>query len=89
MIERTNAELKSARARGKNGGFPHGVSVFLKDKIRGSDLSHKSAPKSIVESVFKVEQTGNKPRHHTVILPKPVTPEVTQKFNKIFKPKTK
>jgi len=62
---------------------------MLKDKVKGSDLSHKSALKSTVESVFKVEQTGNKPRHHTVILLKPVAPEVTQKFNEIFKPKTK
>ncbi|KMQ61893.1 hypothetical protein ACM40_06105 [Chryseobacterium sp. BLS98] len=73
----------------EDAGFPHGVSTMLKDKVKGSDLSHKSALKSTVESFFEVEQTGNKPRHHTVILPKPVTPEVTQKFNEIFKPKTK
>ncbi|WP_295222081.1 hypothetical protein [uncultured Chryseobacterium sp.] len=73
----------------EDNGFRHGVSSMLKDKIKGSDLSHKSAIKSTVEKFFKVKQTGNNPRHHTIILPKPVTPDVTQQFNKIFKPKTK
>jgi hypothetical protein len=62
---------------------------MLKDKVKGSDLLHKSVLKFTVGSVFKVEQTGNKPRHHTVILPKPVTTEVAQQFNDVLKPKTK
>jgi hypothetical protein len=88
--EAETAEFLAKKAQeAENAGFPHGVSVMLKDKIQGSDLTHKSALKSTVEEFFEVKQTGNKPRHHTVILPKPVTSEVAQQFNKVFKPKTK
>ena len=43
--------------------------------------------KNDVEKQFEVKQTGNNPKHHTVILPKPVTEQTAEKFNSLFKPK--
>ncbi|SIR54275.1 RHS repeat-associated core domain-containing protein [Chryseobacterium sp. RU33C] len=83
--ETTESLAKQAKAA-EEAGFPHGISTMLKDKIKGSDLQHKSAPKSTVESFFKVVQTGKNPKHHTVVLPKPVTSKVTEQINEIFKP---
>lgn len=76
-ILKLSEQAKQAEAA----GFPHGVST----KPSSSDLAHKVASKSEVEKVFKVQRTGNKKSHHTVILPKPVTQKVTDLFNDIFK----
>jgi hypothetical protein len=83
--ETTESSAKQAQAA-EDAGFPHGISTMLKDKIKGNDLNHKSAFMSTVEKSFKVLQTGNNKRHHTVILPKPVTSKVTEEINRIFKP---
>ncbi len=82
------ADLADQAKRAEDNGFPHGVSTRLKDRVSGSDRKHRSAPKDEVEASFPVEQTGNDPRHHTVILPKPVNSEVVDEFNRIFKPKS-
>jgi RHS repeat-associated protein len=83
--ETTESLAKQAQAA-EDAGFPHGISTMLKDKIKGNDLNHKNAFMSTVEKSFKVLQTGNNKRHHTVILPKPVTSKVTEEINRIFKP---
>jgi RHS repeat-associated protein len=80
-------DLAEQAARAEAAGFPHGVSTKLVDRVSGSDKDHRSAPRAEVESSFKVEQTGKNPKHHTVHLPKPVTPDVADKFNKTFPPK--
>ncbi len=83
-----SAEVLAAdAARAEANGFPHGVSTRLKPRISGSDKDHRSAPMTEVQESFPVTQTGKDPRHHTVELPKPVTPEVADKFNSVFKPK--
>jgi hypothetical protein len=81
------ADLGKQASKAEAAGFPHGVSTKLVDKIKGSDKAHKSALKSVVEKAFEVKQTGNRPEHHTVLLPKPVTDDVAKKFNMIFLPK--
>lgn len=65
--------------------FPYGVSVMYKERISGSDRQNRYAPAAEAEAVFQIEQTGNNPRHHTVHLPNPVTPESTARFNSIFR----
>jgi hypothetical protein len=84
----TAEQLAEQAAKAEAAGFPHGVSTRLKDRVAGSDKALRSAPKSEVEEAFEVQQTGKDPRHHTVVLPKPVTGDVADKFNKTFPPKT-
>jgi RHS repeat-associated protein len=66
-------------------GFGHGVSVKEVDKVKGSDLKHKSNTFSKVQEVIKVVKTGKNKNHYTVELPKPVTIESTKVFNDTFK----
>ncbi len=68
----------------KNPDFGHGVSTKMKTKVGGNE---RAALLSEVSKVFKVKKTGKDPNHYTVILPKPITEEVTKKFNAIFKTK--
>jgi hypothetical protein len=83
----TLEELAEQAAKAEANGFPHGVSTMQKSRISGSDKAHRYAPKSEVEKAFNVMQTGANPRHHTVILPKPLTQDATDLFNTVFKPK--
>jgi sulfite reductase alpha subunit-like flavoprotein len=80
----TAEALAEQAAKAEANGFPHGVSTKQVDELQKTDLNHKVAGKSEVEKAFEVKQTGNNPKHHTVILPKPVTPEVANLFNETF-----
>ncbi|WP_457333705.1 RHS repeat domain-containing protein [Rhizobacter sp. P5_C2] len=67
-------------------GNVHGVSTFSIPKRSKEDQVLRCASACDVEAAgFKVHKTGGDPYHYTVELPKPVTPEVTQKFNDLFK----
>jgi hypothetical protein len=68
----------AARAEGVIG--IHGVSVTARAPKRPAP----SALRSIVEQHFPVHNTGNDPCHRTVELPKPVTQEVADLFNRLF-----
>jgi hypothetical protein len=83
----TVSQLAADAASAEAAGFPHGVSTKLVNRVSGSDKAHRSAAVGEAQKHFKVEQTGRNPNHHTVHLPKPVTSEVADKFNKVFKPK--
>jgi RHS repeat-associated protein len=83
----TTQQLAADAARAEAAGYPHGVSTKLVDRVSGSDKAHRSAPMGEVQKHFVVEQTGRNKKHHTVHLPKPVTEEVANKFNKIFRSK--
>jgi RHS repeat-associated protein len=80
-------DLAKDAARAEAYGLPHGVSTKRVDRVSGSDKAHRSASQADVEQHFVVEQTGNKPNHYTVHLPKPVTQQVADLFNSLFKPK--
>jgi len=67
----------------------HGVSTALKRKVKGSDFNHRMADVADVQAVFRVEKTGPGVNHYTVVLPNPVTDEVTELFNNVFKPVSK
>ena len=58
----------------------HGVSVTARTPKRPAP----SAPRSIVEKHFRVHNTGSDPYHRTVELPRPVTQEVADLFNRLF-----
>ena len=80
-------KLAADAAKAEAKGFPHGVSTKQVAKLSGSDKAHRAALKADVEQSFVVEQTGRDSAHHTVHLPKPVTPEVADRFNTVFPPK--
>ena len=58
----------------------HGVSVTA----RTPRWTAPAAKRSDVEKYFSVHNTGNDPLHRTVELPKPVTQEVADLFNRLF-----
>ena len=60
----------------------HGVSVTAAESL----LDHSYAPRELVESVFAVHDTETRrdPLHRTIELPKPVTAEVAEVFNRLF-----
>jgi hypothetical protein len=58
----------------------HGVSVTARPPKRPAP----SAPRSEVEKHFPVHNTGKDPLHRTIELPKPVTQEVADLFNRLF-----
>ena len=60
----------------------HGVSVTAGDP----EIEWSEALRSHVEAVFRVHETksGRDPLHRTIELPKPVTPDVADKFNRLF-----
>jgi len=62
----------------------HGVSTSTTPPKPGEQVS--AASRSDVETVFPVEDTPtrNDPNHKTVVLPKPVTPQVAADFNRLF-----
>jgi hypothetical protein len=61
-------------------GFPHGVSV----KSERSRDDACVASRAELELYFDVGQSGRNPRHFTVELPHPVTPEIAERFNAIL-----
>src|SRR5262249_3619317 len=58
----------------------HGVSVTA----RTPKWLAPCATRSGVEKHFRVHNTGNDPLHRTVELPKPVTQQVADLFNRLF-----
>src|SRR5689334_12452038 len=60
----------------------HGVSVTTRETTAPAGR----ASRADVEHVFRVHDTPSRrdPRHRTVELPKPVTPEVAELFNRLF-----
>ena len=96
VLVRQGKDWESASRLGRqaqdaeNAGFPHGVSVttpasnarLSKDP---SDASNATRAQ-FEEAGFPVQYTptGRDPNHHTVQLPKPVTPDVARQFNQVL-----
>lgn len=76
-VEKLGADAAAAEAR----GFRHGVSVTTQRPTR---TPASEASREAVEEHFTVRRTGEKPGHHTVDLPKPVTQQVADLFNRLF-----
>jgi hypothetical protein len=60
----------------------HGVSAMLRNP---PSVPHGQADFGEAARVFQIIKTGTNRSHYTVILPKPVTQEVADLFNSIFK----
>jgi hypothetical protein len=75
------AELGEQAARAEARGFGHGVSTTTRRPTR---TEASTASRDAVEQHFGVVQTGADPAHHTVVLPKPVTEQVADVFNRLF-----
>lgn len=58
----------------------HGVSATARAPRRAA----ASARRGDVEKHFAVHNTGRDPAHRTIELPKPVTQEVADRFNRLF-----
>ena len=74
------AKLEAACEDAVDRGFPHGVSVFNRS-LRADACS---ATRSDIEVYFRVEKTGNRRTHFTVVLPHPVTALDAERFNRAF-----
>ena len=91
IVYRLGADKESAsRLARKSGeaeqaGFPHGVSVTTTKPPAGIACSSARCA-SLEARGMKVHPTPtrNDPNHHTVELPKPVTPESARAFNEAF-----
>lgn len=66
LIERTNAGLKSARARGKNGGRPKGLTEKYKRIAPLVKASYESKERS-VEEIMKAFNIGSKTTFYKII----------------------
>jgi len=60
----------------------HGVSVTT-NPVTGRACG--VACREAVEKMFSVAKTGSNPHHFTVVLPKPVTKEIADAFNELFR----
>ncbi|MCI0690836.1 hypothetical protein L0337_02395 [candidate division KSB1 bacterium] len=76
------AELAQQAAKAEKMIGIHGVSVRSK-----ASFPAPSAPRSEVEKHFPIHKTGKDPCHYTVELPRPVTKEVAETFNNLFRGK--
>jgi len=74
--------LESQSETALAGGRPHGVSTYAFTEAPRTPGG--SAPFALVAATFPVKQTGTNPRHYTVELPHPVTPDVAARFNALF-----
>ena len=72
-------KLTTDAANAEAHGFPYGVSAIGDATKPGSVASYED-----VASEFNVLKTGKNPSHFTIELPKPITPEVADRFNAIF-----
>ena len=64
----------------------HGVSVSSSSATsKAGQVVRCATCKDIESAGFKVHKTGRDPNHFTVELPKPVTKEVSKRFNDVFK----
>ncbi len=83
---RNGAETATRLARGAADAEAkigvHGVSVTT-NPVAGRPCA--VACRDAVEKVFPVLKTGADPNHYTVVLPKPVTKEVAEQFNQLFR----
>lgn len=66
LIERTNAGLKSARARGKNGGRPKGMTEKYK-KIAPLVKTSYENKKASIEEIMKAFNIGSKTTFYKII----------------------
>ena len=63
----------------------HGVSVSTNPAARPGQVVRCATCTSVEAAGFKVQQTGGNPAHHTVELPKPITPDVVRTWNELFR----
>lgn len=74
------AKLADDAARAETVLGIHGVSATAKRPRRPAPSAHRSE----IEKHFAVHNTGRDPAHRTIELPKPVTQEVADQFNRLF-----
>ena len=74
------AKLEAACEDAVDRGFPHCVPAFSRN-VRADACS---ATRSGIEVYFRVEKTGNRRTHFTVVLPHPVTKLDAARFNQAF-----
>jgi hypothetical protein len=84
------ARLGKQAAEAEAAGFPHGISVTGNPgKFRNPEEAGPGATIQEIQQQFEVQATPTRsdPTHHTVVLPKPVTPADATKVNNIFREK--
>ena len=81
----TKALLQRDAQAAENALGIHGVSVSANPAAKAGQVARSATCSSIEAAGFKVEQTGKDLNHHTVELPKPITPDVVRTWNELFK----
>lgn len=81
----TKALLQRDAQAAENALGIHGVSVSANPAAKAGQVARCATCSSIEAAGFKVEQTGKDLNHHTVELPKPITPDVVRTWNELFK----
>jgi hypothetical protein len=82
MVPSRRLAWEGNQQKQKQKDTPHGVSTTTKPVPGRSCAAAQCAD---VERVFKVHKTGSDPHHYTVELPDPVTQEVADMFNQLFR----
>ena len=77
-LEKLSADAARAEQSAKVDNL-HGVSAMANSMKAGG-----TALRSAVEKSFQVANTGRNPDHRTIVLPKPITQQVVDTFNKLF-----
>ncbi len=81
----TKALLQRDAQAAENALGIHGVSVSTNPAAKAGQVVRCATCSSVEAAGFKVQQTGGNPAHHTVELPKPITPDVVRTWNELFK----
>ena len=81
----SKALLESQAQAGEKALGVHGVSVSTSPTAKAGQVVRCATCSSVEAAGFKVKQTGKDVNHHTVELPKPVTPDVARTWNELFK----
>ncbi len=63
----------------------HGVSVSLSSAARPGQVVRSATEQELRDAGLPVRQTGRDPNHHTVQLPRPITNDVVNMWNNLFK----
>ncbi|NKI97765.1 RHS repeat-associated core domain-containing protein, partial [Rhizobacter sp. SG703] len=81
----TKKLLESQAQAAENVLGVHGVSVSTSSAAKAGQVVRCATCSSVEAAGFKVQQTGKDLNHHTVELPKPITPDVVRIWNELFK----
>ena len=82
-LAKPNVSSVEPRMKHMNGNHRHKAAAAIAPGAVVLGFAGSTQPTGLEN--FDVKQTGKDPKHHTVILPEPVTQGIVDKFNSVFK----